>query len=204
MDEALLEGFRAGRRDALERVYWEHIGAIETLVRVMLRRSQQFTPANVADLVQEIFARAFSSKARAAYDGAREYGPFLRQIARNMLVDWLRRRGKETALEVDPELLSDSEAASADADTAAFAPELVTAVQRFLHGLSPDLRDVHERRFLAAESQERSAQALGISRQTLRTRERLLLDGLRREIRRFEQSERGMSFSQPTPRPKPY
>lgn len=203
MDEALLEGFRAGRRDALERVYWEQIDGIETLVRATLRRSQQFSPANVADLVQDIFAKAFSAKARVGYDGVREYSPFLRQIARNTLVDWLRQRGKEAFVEIDPEAVSQAEHASAEAD-AGVAPELLNTVRHFVNGLEPELKGVHERRFLAAESQERAAEVLGISRQTLRTLERRLLDGLRREIRRFEQGQRAMTFSQPDPRAKPY
>src|SRR5262245_58713871 len=105
MDRELLDGFRAGRREALERVYWANVDGIETLVQAGLRRSQQFSPANLADLVQEIFAKAFSKKARAAYDGQRDYGPFLRQLARNTLIDWLRARGRELAGDFDLEAL---------------------------------------------------------------------------------------------------
>jgi len=189
MELALLDGFRAGRREALERVYWEHVDAIETLVRAGLRRSQQFTPANLADLVQEIFAKAFSGKARAAYDGERDYGPFIRQLARNTLTDWLRARGRELAGDLDLEGLAEARHPSSDADPALFPAHLVAITQRFVRDLSPELRGVHERRFLAAESQARAAESLGISRQTLRTLERRLLDGLRREIREAELRE---------------
>ncbi|HEY3500211.1 MAG TPA: RNA polymerase sigma factor [Polyangiaceae bacterium] len=204
MDRELLLGFRAGRREALERVYWENVDAIETLVQAGLRRSQQFSPANVADLVQEIFAKAFSRKARDAYDGEREYGPFLRQLGRNALVDWLRSRGRELAGDFDLEALAEARHLTSEADNAPFPPDLVAITRRFVGRLGPELRGVHERRFLAAESQEQAAETLGISRQTLRTLERRLLDGLRREIRETELAERTRHFSQPSARPKPY
>jgi ABC-type Fe3+ transport system permease subunit len=38
--------------------------------------------ADVEDLVQEIFVKAFSDKARLSFDGLRDYGPFLFTIAR--------------------------------------------------------------------------------------------------------------------------
>jgi len=204
MERALLDGFRSGRREALERIYWEHVDSIETLVRAWLQRSQQFSPANVADLVQEVFAKAFASKARAAYDGERDYGPFLRQITRNALVDWLRQRGRELAGDFDLEVLAEERNLTSDGESAPFSPELVALTRRFVLGLAPDLRRVHECRFLAAESQERAAEMLGISRQTLRTLERRLLDGLRRSIRDAEIEERGLTFFQPSSRPKPY
>src|SRR6185369_1303082 len=81
MDRELLAEFREGSRQALERIYWLHVASIELLVQVGLRRSQQFSPANLADLVQEVFAKAFSKKARLAYDGERDFGPYLRQLA---------------------------------------------------------------------------------------------------------------------------
>ena len=50
---------------------------------------------------------------------------------------------------------------SGDSDSGLFPADLVAIAQRFVHGLSPKLRSVHERRFLAAESQERAAESLG-------------------------------------------
>ena len=52
-------------------------------------------PQDLADLVQEVFMRAFSREGRQAYDGLRDYGPYLFAIARNVLVDWARVRGRE-------------------------------------------------------------------------------------------------------------
>jgi RNA polymerase sigma-70 factor (ECF subfamily) len=204
MDRELLAGFREGARQALERLYWQHVASIELLVQAGLRRSQQFSPANLADLVQEVFAKAFSKKARLAYDGERDFGPYLRQLARNTLIDWLRVRGREMTLDFDLDELAEPPHSTSDAETALFPAHLVALTQRFVQDLPPELRGVHERRFLAAESQERAAEALGISRQTLRTLERRLVDGLRRQIRQAEHEEQVRTFSQPTPPPKPY
>jgi hypothetical protein len=70
-------------------------------------------------------------------------------------------------------------------------------VSSYLKDLPPELVAVHERRFVAAESQERAAEALGISRQSLRTLEKKLVDGLRRQIRRANLRDGELVFSQP-------
>ena len=192
-----LANFRAGAREALERVYWENIEAVEALVRGGLRRSEYFSTANLADLVQEIFAKAFSPRARAAYDGVRDYGPYLRQLARNTLIDWLRERGRELVGGIEPEALLDNREGDTSVEALLFPPEHVAVAQRFVGSLSAELKGVHERRFLAAESQEQAARALGISRQSVRTLERRLLDGLRRELRRADREERSPILSRP-------
>lgn len=200
MEEALLQGFRAGRRDALERLYWQHVEAVETLVRRGLCRVGCFSAADLADVVQDVFAKAFSRKARAAYDGEREYGPFLRQLARNTLYDWLRRRNKEILRDLDAEALI----AETGPGSGAFPADLVLVTEAFVEGLAPDLKAVHERRFEAAESQEHAARVLGISRQNLRTLERRLLDGLRRALRERDADERPLAFPAPGVRAKGY
>jgi RNA polymerase sigma factor (sigma-70 family) len=204
MDRALLVGFRGGEREALERVYWEHVAGIEALVVAALRGSSGFCSADLADVVQEVFAKAFSAKARAAYDGERDYGPFLRQLARNTLVDWLRRTRRDVVHRVDVDGLALDDEPSIEGDAGMFPEDVLAVAQRFVVGLEPDLKAVHERRFLAGESQQRAAQALGISRQNLRTLETRLLTGLRRALRGAERNEHPIAFPQPTARPKPY
>ena len=187
---ALVIAFRRGDRAALETVYWWYVAGVERVVRFGFRLGQRDdgVPLSVpgaerdavADLVQEVFARAFSERARLAYDGLRPYGPYLLQIARNLLVDRARRSARELPLD-DQELERafeherDEPADWADAGTMA-------ATQAYLATLSPELRDVHEQRFVFGRSQRDAAAALGISRQQLRTREDKLFDGLRRTL----------------------
>ncbi len=52
------------------------------------------------------------------------------------------------------------------------------AVRDYLAGLTPELRGVHEQRYVKGVSQEEAARALGLSRQQVRTLEERLRDGL--------------------------
>jgi RNA polymerase sigma-70 factor (ECF subfamily) len=184
MDSLHFAAFRRGDREATEKVYRDHIEVVERYVRTALFRAGKLSAANFADVVQDVFTKAFSRNARERYDGSREYAPFLMTIARNALVDWLRKFGRELPEgDLEPRFAPAlSSAWVAEGET--YGPELLAAVSSYVESLPAPLRAVHERRFIAAEPQERAAEALGISRQNLRTLERKLVDGLRRAIRR--------------------
>src|SRR4029079_16124607 len=132
----------------------------------------RYSRADASDVVQDVFAKAFSSTARAAYDGEREYGPFLRRIARNTVIDRLRRTKHEAMRRVELSWALEAPASLASVEEAPFTPDLLAGAVRFRVGLNPELKAVHEQRFLAADSQAIAAQKLGISRQNLRTLER--------------------------------
>src|SRR4051794_33518728 len=68
MDADLLRAFRGGNREALERVYRLCVSDVELRVRRALRSLGLLSAANLADLVQEVFLRAFSTSARLSYD----------------------------------------------------------------------------------------------------------------------------------------
>src|SRR5687767_10224985 len=89
-----LEGFRRGEREALTRVYSAYVDEVERFVQSFFASQHQrhrlaFRSAELEDVIQEIFARAFSKTARLAFDVARPYGPFLGALARNLVVDWV-------------------------------------------------------------------------------------------------------------------
>lgn len=178
----LAHAIRNGHRAVLEQLYQQHVLDVERVVRAALFRARRFSRADVSDVVQDVFAKAFSIHVRAAYDGVREYGPFLRRIAINTVVDWLRRTKREAGRSV--ELTGSLEVAVLISDTEddPFSHELIAVTERYVFSLNPELKAVHDRRFLAADSQAMAAKKLGISRQNLRTLERRLLAGLRREI----------------------
>jgi RNA polymerase sigma-70 factor, ECF subfamily len=175
---AALEQFRAGQRAALERVYWAYLDDVERTVRGSLRQSLgRVNDDEVADLLQEIFAKAFSDEARLSYDGERPYGGYLAAISRNAVVDWLRRRQREVAL--TPQDLARVEAGDSDAvDEQRRHWQALTA--EYLTLLPEPLRRVHEQRFERGQSQDAAAAALGLTRQRIRTLEHKLLQGLRR------------------------
>jgi RNA polymerase sigma-70 factor (ECF subfamily) len=185
-NRSLLDSFRAGVPDALRTVYREYVRKVERLLSAGFEVRSQGTRVtgacrqadDVADLVQEVFARAFSEKGRRAYDGLRDYGPYLYAIARNILVDWSRARGREIPaawLELDAVI----EIAPVAADPPPWAaPATMHVVEEYLAALPRDLRAVHNLRYEQGLSQKQAAEKLGVGRQTLRTLERRLRQGL--------------------------
>jgi RNA polymerase sigma factor (sigma-70 family) len=177
----LLPAFRRGERAALEAVYFAYAGRIESLIRGGWRGADGVrhpiatTADDVADLLQEVFARVFAERARLGFDGLRAFAPYLDTIARNLMVDWVRRRGRETPLDIAQlELVADEELAPDWAD-----PSTMKLVEAYLAGLPDALRDVHRECYIRGRSQRDAAAALGMSRQQVRTLEARLRDGLR-------------------------
>lgn len=93
---------------------------------------------DVQDLLQETFSRAFRDAARARYDGTRPYGPYLRQIARNCVVNLSRSRE-----DVDPGITGRAERRALDEgvvrspEEGLLSAELRSLYQRFASGLAP-------------------------------------------------------------------
>ncbi|MFC1610790.1 RNA polymerase sigma factor [Myxococcota bacterium] len=178
-DRALLEAFRAGDAHALEKVYWHYVDTITDVVRrgVVLSRGGQVSgvPAHeVADLVQDTFVRAFAPRARTAYDGLRDYRPYLLTICRNLLVDWARKQGREI-----PEDHSLEEPASPNGEPEPWAdPAIMAIVDAYVATLEPPLSEVYEQRFRQGKSQAAAAGALKLGRQRLRTFEKQIRQGL--------------------------
>jgi RNA polymerase sigma-70 factor (ECF subfamily) len=177
----LLRPFRAGERGALEEVYWAYVDKVERSVRFGAGGGAggRGTPpaADLADVVQEVFVKAFAPNARQAYDGERPYGPYLLAIARNLLIDWARVRQREVPTELDTLERAESVQPPPHAD-----PWTLDAVESCLSQLPPDLLAVHQKRFVEGLSQRHAAEALGIGRQVVRTLEDRLRDMLRRRL----------------------
>jgi RNA polymerase sigma-70 factor (ECF subfamily) len=184
----LLDAFRRGERNAFEEVYWTYVDRIEQLVRHGFVLARSGTHVNgshrheVGDLVHEIFAKAFSERARLAYDGLREYAPYLATIAKNLIIDWSRQRGREMPLGALGDGLEVA-APPQDEEPAWGEAATVAVVQSYLAELGPELRDVHHQRFVLGRSQYRAATELRISRQQVRTREKRLRQGLAQRLK---------------------
>lgn len=113
-DREHLAAFRNGHRHALERVYRDHVADVATFLRNGFMYTTNDTPtrySGVRDsfeleaLVQEVFARAFEQRARLAYDGIRPYGAFLAGIAKNLVLDRLRKDVRRGEVLAAPEVL---------------------------------------------------------------------------------------------------
>ncbi len=195
-DPELLRRFRACDREALSTVYWFYVASVEAALRRGLRmtRGGSAPPgADVADLVQEVFIRAFAEPARRAYDETRPYAPLLMTIARHALVDSLRGSGREH--QMDPsqlELLVERESACEGEDGPFADPTTMALVERYVAGLPARERLVYVQRYAWSRSQEQCAEALGMSRQQVRTLEARVRAGLVRELARAKFASGGL------------
>ena len=192
-DKGLLADFRQGQRSALEAVYREFSPEIALLLRQGFAfesrgRRRHFVGYRSAhdlhDALHETFRRAFEPGARDSYDGLRPYAPYLRTIARNLVLGEFRRR---EALFVDLEE-GTPERAEPLHQEAPPSPEEVASrrqtrdlVQAFLATLDADERRLLQLRFVEGLSQRDAAEALRLGRQRIRGRE----TKLRRKLVRF-------------------
>ncbi len=186
-----LERFRAGDEAALETVYWAHVDYVTRIAEAVLRacatgatRGPGEMAAALADVVQEVFVKAFAPEARRRFDANRPFEPYLAQITRNVAVDHWRqmRRYVPADLEQLIDRLSLEEERGDSGDWA--DAETVAVVNRYLASLDEETRRVHDALYVRGMSQRDAAQALGLGRQVIRTKEAKLRTGLRRELSR--------------------
>lgn len=182
----LLIRFRQGDSAALETVYWAYVDRVARVVQAVASERVRFGCAELGDLVQEVFVRALAPASRRRYDSSRPYGPYLGQIARNVVVDHWREMRRLVSVDVAPLL----DALSLERDAIENAPKdwadegIIAVVARYLASLEPDARRVHDALYVQSLSQRDAAAALGMGRQAVRGIEARLRAGLRRELRR--------------------
>lgn len=183
----LLEGYRRGDSGVLAMVYELSVREVHRYLYAQLMRAGRADLAKsdvLADMLQEVFLRVFSKSARRAFRGPL-FLPYANRVARNYLVDELRKRWREVPMAELPALAtreSDSHGVEED-------PGLLARLSRYVKGLPTPLREVYEHRFVRGATQEVARTHLGISRSTLRTREARLQRDLRREVLRAEVSD---------------
>ena len=125
-------------------------------------------PWHLETAAQEIFTRAFSPNARAAYDGLRPYKNYLFTIARNYVVDkFCKKRRYFVSLETMPEQKREQVEESLEErggpDDLAVSHELETLVRQFVASLNALEKELFELRFAEGMSVEASAQKAGVS-----------------------------------------
>ncbi len=182
----ILRGFKAGERGALTEVYRRHAEEVALLLRHGFGfeaggRRHRFvgfgSGFELQDVLHETFRRAFEPRARAAYDGIRPYGAYVTTIARNLVLRSFRAREILFPLDGDPSAAAGSIAAIDEGpspEREVHDAELRELVAGFLASLAPDERRLVELRFVEGLSQRDAAEALGLGRQRVRTREKQL------------------------------
>jgi RNA polymerase sigma-70 factor (ECF subfamily) len=193
----LLRGFRDGERSALTEVYAMHADEVARFLRHGFGfesdgRRHVFvgyqSPFELQDALHETFRRAFEPRARQAYDGVRPYGPYVRAIARNVVLRTFRARVALFPVVEgdggDPATAAQLEASTTTGPEHMLQREQVRKlVASFLQALDPQDRKLLELRFVDGRSQRDVAATLGIGRQRVRGREAKLRKRLIRHLR---------------------
>lgn len=184
-DRSWLDAFRRGEHPALERVF----RAYAPLAFAVVRRRLAATPGVSADdVVQDVFIRLFSDRARAQYDGIRPFGALVRVVAGNTCVDHLRKLRPQEVQSAAPNDEADFEQWMPGAplpDDVLVNQQQKERAQAFLADLPQDQRALFQLRFQQQMSQLDAARALGLSRQSARTLETRLREQVERFLARW-------------------
>lgn len=188
-DRELLDAFRAGERGALLRVYEEYVDLVFRVLRrgfVLDTQGMKRVPGvsdleDAKEMAQEVFARAFSDKARAAYDGLSDYKPYLLRIAKNLMIDRLRKSGREVS-SPDVDLGADEESAE-QTEVGLDEQRLLAGTQAFVQALTDPEKTVFALRYQQGLGQRDVAAEMGLSRKRVRTIEGRLRQALHAHLK---------------------
>lgn len=183
MSSDLFQRFRVGEPTALSEVYRRYVGSIRRYLRRRFDVSQAGSttkgvrdPNGECDLLQEVFIRAFSAKARTSFDRGRPYLPYLRTIAHNVSIDFYRRVScRERLDEAIPEPATPPDAPETFVDDQRLKAKAWVYVSR----LDAEAQEFVRLRYFEEISQEGVAVAMGCTRRRVRTLERDTIDGMR-------------------------
>jgi RNA polymerase sigma factor (sigma-70 family) len=136
-------------------------------VIVATARRQGVAPDQVDDVVQEVLIAIH--RARATYDPARPFLPWLRAIAQRRAIDGLRRRGRQSSREVfDPLAYESHPAERVEADAKLDEQSRARALRASIKTLPPGQRQAVERLTLRGQSLEEAAADTGRSKVALK------------------------------------
>ena len=169
-DRELLEGIRAGRREACARLIHEHYEAIYRFLLHLARDA-----AEAEDLTQETFAAAWEKI--AAFEGRSALGTWLHRIAYGKFVD-ARRAGRRSAVLAE-RLRRRGPAASPCPLTAAVQDDESRRLYAALERVDPTERVVLVLHYLQGLSYREMAEVTGEPAGTLKWRTSLALDRMR-------------------------
>ena len=144
--------------------------------------------SDIMDTIQKTFIKAFSNSARKSYDGKRPYINYLLTVAKNVVIDEYRKKSLKNGSETDERELfvkNREEFERNSSDKVFFSSELSELVKKFISLLDQDEKNIVRVRFEERESQERTADILGLSRMNVRTLEKKIRE---KALKFFEKS----------------
>ena len=208
-DPQLLEAFKRGDRDAMEKVYRHYFRGVTAFLRkgftfrsgtghFYFRGIQD--PNELKNGVQEVFRRAFEDRARQSYNGINSFTNWVLAIGRNMVINQFRNReiafsdyiapsderGHLTIM--DDEITEEFSGVlygrpSKPQDSLFEHSELKKLIASFSTELTEHDRKLMLLRFAEGLGQEETAKQLGSTRMKVRTAESRLRSRLRAYLR---------------------
>ena len=178
-DKALMLRYRDGDVTAFEMLYERHRGP---LYRYLLRNVYDTGAAE--DIFQEVWSRIVRN--RASYRPLAKFTTYMYHIAHNCFIDHCRKTGRQPAtVAIDDESAADTSAGT-DPVRSAAVYDLVAQLKVALAELPAAQREaflLHEESGLSLEE---IGQAMGVGRETVKSRLRYALAKLRKSLPRDE------------------
>lgn len=144
-------------------------------------RRQGVAPDQVDDVVQEVLITIH--RARATYDPARPFLPWLRAIAQRRAIDGLRRHGRQSSREVHDPLAYENHAEErVEADAKLDEQSRARALRESIKTLPPGQRQAVERLTLQGQSLEEAAADTGRSKVALKVNLHRAIKALRERM----------------------
>jgi RNA polymerase sigma-70 factor (ECF subfamily) len=171
-EEELIARARQGDREAFADLYQRYLPMIYAYVRARV-----FDDHDAEDLAEQVFLRAFQTLSR--YEGRGwPYSAFLYRIARNLLVDHIRRSRPALPVEAAEEHPDPGQSA----DEALIQREERRRLQQALERLPADYQEVIRLRLLLSLPTATAAHWLGRSEGAVRVLLYRAMQALRREL----------------------
>ena len=197
-DEELLAEFQQGDAGAFERLLRRHRRPLYTfLVRMLGDR------AKAEDLAQETFLRIV--KGAATWEHRARFQTWLDTIARNLCVDQSRRERFRRADSLDAQdgeegrpMVETVAADTAGPDRGAESARMRPLLEEALLSLPAEQREVFVLREQAGVPFKEIAELLGVNENTVKSRMRYALQGLRKAL-----AARGLTGEEAEPEPPP-
>lgn len=141
-------------------------------------------PLELADAVQETFARAFSEQSRRAYDGMSPFGAWLAGIAHHLAVDHFRKRHTADSMLQSLMPMGEANSSGPTPDVAAEENEAGRLLTIFRATLEAGERSLFEARYEVRLTQQEAADRLGLTRIQVRRAELKLRQRLLEHLKR--------------------
>ncbi len=208
-NKTLLAAFKRGERGALDAVYRHYAPGVTSFLRKGFTfrsgKGQFFfkgilDPSDLKSGVQEVFRRAFESRARDSYNGINSFTNWVLAIGRNMVINQFRNREIAFSHYIAPSDERGHLAVMDDEITEEFSgllygtaaermdeqvehSELKHLIDRFMRELTDHDRQLLVLRFAEGKGQEETANLLKSTRMKVRTAESKLRGRLRAYLR---------------------